>query len=82
MSKPIDNIFLYSHLVSIVDPELFSVLKDDKSVQKSLMSQKIEIINHPSDKIGITGFFLNNTKNGILAMLTGLTDQTVKLYTS
>ena len=74
MSKPIDNIFIYSHLVAIVDPEVFSLepkLRGDTSVQRSMTSQKLDCINHPKDIIGITGFFLNNTKLGIIAMLTG-----------
>jgi hypothetical protein len=36
------------------------------------MSQKIEIINHPGDDIGITGYFLDNTKLTVVAMLTAL----------
>jgi hypothetical protein len=34
------------------------------------MSQKVENINHPGDIIGITGYFMNNTKIGMMAMLT------------
>ena len=45
------------------------------------MSQKLDCINHPGDTIGITGFFLNNTRLGIIAMLTGHQDKSVKLYT-
>jgi hypothetical protein len=86
ISKPIKNMFLYSHLVAIVDPEVFNVNADpqrgDTSVQRTLMSQRIDVINHPGDIIGIVGFFLNNTELGMMAMLTGLQDKSVKLYTN
>jgi hypothetical protein len=45
------------------------------------MSQSIDIINHPSDVLGIAGFFLDNTKLGMIAHITGLQDQSVQYFT-
>ncbi len=83
-NKAIENMFLYSHLVAIVDPQTFQMSKalnrGDPSIQPSLMSQKIDVINHPGDIIGITGYFLDNTKLGVMAQLTALSDQSVKFF--
>ena len=41
MSKQIDNLFIYSHLVAIVDPETFSVnnyQRGDSNIQKALIN--------------------------------------------
>ena len=63
MSKSVDNVFVFSHMVAIVDPLRFvrpSSIKRGQS-QPSLMSQRVDLINHPGDLIGISGYFLNNT---------------------
>jgi hypothetical protein len=73
-SHPINSMFIYSHMVAIVDPDTFTITttsRGDNSIQKTLMSQKLDIINHPGDIIGIAGFFLDNSRLGVMAMLTG-----------
>lgn len=62
-NTPVDRVFIYSHLVAVVDPLKFSVDPNSghKTIQRAILEQRLDIVSHPGDVIGIAGFFLNNT---------------------
>jgi hypothetical protein len=45
------------------------------------MDQRVDIVNHPGDTLGLAGFFLDNTVLGMRAQIMGLDDQSVKYMT-
>jgi hypothetical protein len=62
-NTPIDRVFIFSHIVALVDPITFKAdsMIDHNSIQRIIFDQRVEIVNHPGDVIGIAGFFIDNT---------------------